>query len=311
MKRFPLSTIAGYIQLCRPKIALFAALSAGFGLVLTGQYDYLKLAALLTGVFLIASGGSGLNQWQERDTDSMMARTKNRPIPSGRISPTNALQFSLTATITGTAILYASAGVLSAGIGLFAAGWYNAVYTYLKRKTAFAAIPGGLTGSLVPAIGWAAGNGYLADPRVILICIFFGLWQVPHFWLLVIDHGREYERAGLPSLTRVFNFSQISRIITVWIFAIAATGPMLCLFNPAGASLIYLTVLCISIWLAWQGARFMISGGERSRALFVKLNIYIFVIMTLLCCNSVYQVGGDIIMASARQIVIKISRFLI
>jgi heme o synthase len=301
MKSLKLYKASDYLQLCRPKIAAFAALSAGFGLVLAGHYDFLKIASLLSGVFMVALGASGLNQYQEHITDALMTRTKERPIPSGSISRFNALRFALSAISAGLGILSLSAGILPAAIGLLAVGWYNGVYTYLKRKTAFAAVPGALTGALVPAIGWAAGGGDLTDPRVSSICIFFGLWQVPHFWLLVLEYGEEYETAGLPSLTRILSSSQISRITFVWVSATAVCGPMLLLFNPAGASITHVLILCVSLWLIWQGGRFMAASGEKSRLFFVKLNSYVFAIMTLLCCDRLYQWSRDIIVTAAKQ----------
>jgi heme o synthase len=299
LNKFIIIKISSSLQLCRPKIAIFASLSAGFGFVLAGRADLGYIASLLSGVFMLASGASGLNLYQERDTDALMARTKERPIPSGRINPMYVLYFSATCMIAGICIIYLFCGSVSAAIGLLAAVWYNGVYTNLKKKSAFAAVPGGLTGSLVPAIGWTAGGGRLDDPHLAVISVLFGLWQVPHFWLLALEHGSEYEAAGLPSITRVFSFRQISRITFVWITATAVCALILVLFQPPSSITYYLT-LCASFWLIWQGGRFMISGGEKSRLYFLKLNGYMLVLMTLLCCDSLYSHSIDRIVAIAK-----------
>jgi heme o synthase len=299
LNKFIIRKISSSLQLCRPKIAIFASLSAGFGFFLAGHYDISGIASLLTGVFVLASGASALNQYQESDTDALMIRTKDRPIPSGRIRPLHALFFGIVSTIAGLGILNSSCGAISAAIGLLAAIWYNGVYTYLKKKTAFAAVPGGLTGSLVPAIGWTAGGGRLDDPHLAVIYVLFGLWQVPHFWLLALEHGSEYETAGLPSITRVFSFRQITRITFIWITATAVCALLLVLFRPVSSITYYLT-LCTSFWLIWQGGRFMISSGEKSRLYFLKLNGYMLVLMTLLCCDSLYSHSIDRIVAIAK-----------
>jgi hypothetical protein len=84
--------------------------------------------------------------------------------------------------------------------------WYNGVYTFLKRKSPFAAIPGAVIGAIPPAIGWICGKGALSfDPQILALSFFFFIWQVPHFWLLLLNFGRDYEKAGFPSLTRIFN----------------------------------------------------------------------------------------------------------
>jgi protoheme IX farnesyltransferase len=280
--------ISDYLQLCRPGIALFAMLSAGCSFMLAGPQNISSISLLLAGVFILASGASCLNQYQERTTDALMARTRERPIPSGKLRAHHALYFASAAMIAGLSILCAYGGLISAAVGLFAILWYNGFYTYLKRKSAFAAVPGGLTGALIPAIGWAAGGGSLFDPRLLALCIFFGLWQVPHFWLIILDHGREYEEAGFPSLTQIFRPAQITRITFAWITATAVCGPMLCLFSMAHTSIAHYLILVISAWLLWQGGRFIRSNGKDSRLFFVKINVYMIAIMALLCSDSLY-----------------------
>jgi heme o synthase len=292
MRNIMLHRIFDFMQLCRLKIALFASISAVFGLVLAGQHDFSGICYLFTGVFLVASGASALNQYQERATDALMARTKDRPLPSGRHRPANALLFALAVSLAGFGMLAVGAGILSAAIGLFAVIWYNGVYTYLKRTTAFAVVPGSLTGSLVPAMGWAAGGGDLTDPRLIAICVYFGLWQTPHFWLLIYRYGREYELAGLPSMTSMFSSPQISRLTFIWIAATAVCGLILLLFIPTGAAA-QILISSLSVWLVWQGTGFMIRGKDDSNLIFVKLNSYMLVIMTLLCCDNLWQNSMD------------------
>ena len=134
-----------------------------------------------------------------------MPRTCNRPLPTRRIRPLNALCFSLALLFSGLFTLLLT-GVLSAPLlGLLAVAWYNGVYTFLKRKSAFAVVPGALIGAIPPAIGWITGGGAGLDPKLLMFCLFFFIWQVPHSWLHIMKYGQEYEEAGLPALTSIFN----------------------------------------------------------------------------------------------------------
>ena len=249
-----LKVFTSYYQLCKIRIAFFSGLSAAAGYVLVASRLRSQLVFVFVGVFLLACGASGLNQCQERATDALMFRTKDRPIPSGRIKPRNALLFSIMLAASSIYILYAGCGPMPAILGLIATIWYNGVYTSLKKKSAFAAVPGALTGAIPPAIGWVAAGGHLSDPRLSAISLFFAIWQVPHFWLLLMNHGNEYRDAGLPSLTLILSRAQISRIVFQWIAATAVCGPALCLFGLAQSSLIQYSLLVASVWLILQGA---------------------------------------------------------
>jgi len=288
LKRF-----TSYYQLCKIRIAFFSGLSAVAGYVLIAAQLQAQLVIVFAGVFLLASGASGLNQCQERATDALMSRTKNRPIPSGRISPHNALLFSIMLGTSGIYILYAGCGSMPAMLGLIATVWYNGVYTSLKKKSAFAAIPGALTGAMPPAIGWVAAGGHLSDPRLSAISLFFVIWQIPHFWLLLMNHGNEYRDAGLPSLTLILSRAQIARIVFQWIAATAVCGPALCLFGLAQSSLIQYSLLVASMLLILQ-----VAGIARNsciaRPVFVRLNTYMIVVIALLVTDRLYILSGPL-----------------
>ena len=157
-----------------------------------------------------------------------MERTKDRPLPSKRLSPSAALKASLGLLLLGSIILYVGTNRSALGLGLFAVFWYNGVYTLLKRKSAFAAIPGALIGAIPPFIGWVSEkNIFSFDPQILAISFFFFMWQVPHFWLILLRFGRDYEKTELPSLNRIFTPAQLSRITFMWIFATAVACMMI------------------------------------------------------------------------------------
>lgn len=279
-----LKNIQVHLELCKVKISLFSAFSSVTGFILSASEIKEQIIILALGIFFLACGSSALNQYHERKIDSLMPRTEKRPIPSGRIHPIHALYFSLILIFLGSSILLLAGSITAPLLGLFAALWYNVIYTYLKRITAFALIPGALIGMIPPAIGWVSGGGLLFDPRLLFLCFFFFLWQVPHFWLLLLNYGDEYRLAGLPSLTGIFNKSQLLRIISAWIFATAVSCLLLAVSGTVHTLLINFFLSGASLWLIWNGLKLLkLRGGELHYSFaFRRMNIYMLLVMLLL-----------------------------
>jgi protoheme IX farnesyltransferase len=141
-------------------------------------------------------------------------------------------------------------------LGLLAIFWYNGLYTYLKRKTAFAVLPGALIGMIPPLLGWVSGGGHLFDPRIWGIAFFFFIWQVPHFWLLSLEVAKDYESAGLPSITKIFSVSQIKRIVFIWFLSTGASCLLIPLFGFGDFIPIRIFLVGATFWLVWSGVRF-------------------------------------------------------
>jgi heme o synthase len=241
-----------FLELSKVKITVAVALTTITGYLLAGgSFDrYIILPTL--GIFLLACGASAINHFQERDMDAKMERTRRRPIPSGKISPAGALIFAFLLSVTGSALLYRGAGMLGMELGIIALIWYNAIYTPLKKKTAFAVVPGAVIGSIPPLVGWVAARGHLGDPRAILMAFFFFIWQVPHFWLLMLRFGQEYVKAGFPSITQRYTISQIKHITFIWILATIVSALMLPVFDVVQSRVVMGGLLISSIWLVIQ-----------------------------------------------------------
>jgi protoheme IX farnesyltransferase len=234
------------LLLCRPLIALFAACSAATGALLAASAPSSAAIVTACGVFLLACGTSALHQYQERDLDGRMERTRGRPLPAGVFSPARALAVSAVLILAGTAVLL-SRGSAPALLGILAVLWYNGLYTPLKRRTALAALYGAPVGMLPPALGWAAAGGSLADPRLAVLAALFLLWQVPHFWLLLLQNSGEYEQAGLPTLTTVVPADRLAGISAVWIAATATASLALPLFGLLQDPLLFLVLALAGI----------------------------------------------------------------
>jgi protoheme IX farnesyltransferase len=279
--------LKSYSELAKIRISFFAALSASACFVLASGGLTLQCLLVTAGVFFLASGTCALNQYQERDTDRLMPRTADRPIPSGRIRPPQALAFSYLAVLAGSAVLLAFSGIAAVLLGLFAVFWYNGVYLYLKKRSAFSVVPGALTGAVPPAIGWISGGGMFSSPALGTICLCFFIWQVPHSWLLFLEYGSEYEKAGLPSLTRIWSRRQIIRTTFVWTLCTAVICLVVSLHVAALAPVICIALLGAALWLAANGVMLLneVKNRPAGAFLFGKLNAYFFVIIALLVCN--------------------------
>ena len=230
------------------KIAALSTISAAAGYILARKGKSLSpetLFLLLIGTLFLAAGAAALNQYQEREIDARMDRTKRRPIPSGELAPRAALIISLGLIASGEILLVLGTNWKTAALGAFAVAWYNGVYTYLKRVTPLALIFGAIVGAIPPAMGWTAGGGAITSPKNLLVCIFFFLWQIPHFWLVMLKYGEEYREARLPSFSGTMEKEQLKRITFVWLVAVAVASFTIPLFGVT----------------ATEGTKLILTGG--------------------------------------------------
>jgi heme o synthase len=194
-------SVADYVELMKPRITFMVMLTALVGFVMgsTGTPSLGGLAAVLVGTGLVAAGASALNMLLERRTDALMHRTRNRPLPAGRLRPADALAWGAALTVTGVAFLVWLSGPLAALVALATWSSYLFLYTPLKTRTSLATVVGALPGALPPVIGWAAARGALEPPAFLLFAILF-LWQIPHFLAIAWIYREDYARGGLPML---------------------------------------------------------------------------------------------------------------
>lgn len=201
------------------------------------------------GVLLLAGAATTLNQYQEREFDALMTRTKDRPLPSGQMKPSHALLLAIILGISGTLVLYFFTTPLTAGLGLFNILWYNAVYTPLKRKTAFVVIIGAVTGAIPPMMGWTAAGGYILSPEILLIALFMFLWQIPHFFLLLLRYKEDYEKAGFVSVIAYMSDRQVQFIVFTWIAGTSASTLFFPMFEVISGPFLITGIILLNILL--------------------------------------------------------------
>lgn len=204
-------------------LSFAVSLSALFAYIMAkGEVGFDMLLATFS-VLLVAMGVSTLNQVQEYKSDAKMTRTKNRPIAAGRMTPQTGIIIALILIILSFISIYSLLGFTGINIFMFAFIWYNAMYTPLKKKSALAVVPGAILGVIPPAIGWLVAGHTLMELEFIAIAMYYFIWQVPHFWLLVMLFHGDYKDGGYPTAMRLFGQASLQRLTFVWlIFTIQA-----------------------------------------------------------------------------------------
>lgn len=268
-------------EITKLRITIFVTVTTVFGYIAaTNSIDF-GLILPTIGILLLACGSAALNHYQERNSDAKMERTKNRPIPSGKISASAVLKLSLALVLSGSFLLFIGSGILALSFGLLNLIWYNGVYTPLKKISPLAIIPGSLVGAIPPIVGWVAGGGYLFDPQIILISFFFFIWQIPHFWLLLMILDKDYQRAGFPTLTEIFNRQQLGRITFIWIIATGVTGLLIPLFQISQNVIINYSLFIAALWLAYKSISLVQKTQESSAFRFAFRSINYFALFVV------------------------------
>ncbi len=281
------------LSLLKFKVSLAVTFTAITGFIVFSGTLSLQVLFLALGVFILASGASALNQYQEREYDKRMQRTQSRPLPSGRISPLSALIVSVVCIMVGLLILLYFSAKVTAALGLFNVLWYNGLYTPLKRLSPFAVVPGSLTGAIPVLMGWTAAGGYVFDATIVFIAFFIFIWQIPHFWLLMLKYGTEYEKAGFPTINQSVHPKTLKLIIFSWILATSVFSMMLPIFITHISLVFFIAVLVLNI--LFISIFTLLSFGKpetfHKKNAFISINVYMFLFMVML---GIYHLLGGV-----------------
>ncbi len=268
-------------ELNKMKIVSAVTLTTLLGYVMaSGSFSTGAILPVI-GIWLLAGGSAVLNQYQEKETDKLMARTKNRPIPSGKVTERFVLFLIIFEVLLGSTLLYLGSNFLGLQLGLLALIWYNGVYTPLKKKTAYAVVPGALIGALPPAVGWVAAGGSLSDPNILITAFFFFMWQIPHFWLLTLMHGKDYEQAGFPSISGRYSEFQLKRITFIWTLATAVSSFFIPMFGIVDSVVqkIIIGVSTIALLVVFSKLFSKAEQGFKIKKYFIIINVFLLFVM--------------------------------
>lgn len=279
-------------ELTKFRITALVSFTTGLGYILAADRLSFTMFWVIGGIFLLAAASSSLNHWQEKNTDALMERTKFRPIPSGRTAPAYALYLSLFLLISGSVLLLFTTNFTAFMVGLVTFLWYNGIYTPLKKITAFAIIPGAIVGALPPVAGWCAAGGSLLDGRIIMVASYFFIWQIPHFWLLLMLYGNDYEKGGFPTLNRIFSPVQLKRITFAWLLGNVMTAMLIPMFLHINYTFSFAALCAISAWMIYVSVKFVRSNTERKeiRNTFIAINFYTLLLITILSIDKLIKV---------------------
>jgi protoheme IX farnesyltransferase len=186
------------VALTKPRITVIVLVTAAGGMKVAAKAPIAGMVwlATLIGTALVVGSANALNMWWERDTDGLMQRTRNRPLPAGRLRPNEALAFGLLLGVVSLPTLFFGVNPITGLLGALALASYVLLYTPMKRHSIRALWVGAIPGAIPPLLGWTAVTGKIDAAGVALFSILF-LWQIPHFLAISIFRADDYARAGL------------------------------------------------------------------------------------------------------------------
>jgi protoheme IX farnesyltransferase len=258
--------LGDWLQLMKPRVVTLVVFTGLIGLLIAPGHLHPVLAVIALLCIAIAAGAAGaINMWYERDIDALMRRTRNRPLPAGRIEPGEALGFAVVLGGGSVVVMFLATNAVAAGLLVASIGFYVFVYTiWLKRRTPQNIVIGGAAGAFPPVIGWAAVTGSVDALPLLLFAIIF-CWTPPHFWSLALFANSDYERAGVPMLPAVAGARETRRQILIYTVALAALS--LAPWFAGLAGLVYaVAAAALGAGFVWHAWRVWTDQADRSGA---------------------------------------------
>ena len=290
------SRVSDFVALLKPRVMTLVVFSGAVGLFIAPGDLHPLLAAVAILCIAVGSGAAGaVNMWYERDIDALMSRTANRPLPAGRVLPSDALGFATVLGAFSVMLMGLTTNWVAAGLLAVAILFYVFVYTvWLKRRTPQNIVIGGAAGAFPPVIGWAAVTGDVGLVSLSLFAIIF-MWTPPHFWALALYRSGDYARAGVPMMPVVAGRKSTKRQMLAYTFLLVPVS--LVPFALGATGLLY------AIGVGLLGAAFIVSAvrvlrepdaaeDKRARQMFGFSIFYLFLVFALLLADSLLGLAG-------------------
>jgi protoheme IX farnesyltransferase len=277
-----------YMALLKPRVMSLVVFTGFAGLVVAPGDLHPLLALVAVLCIAISAGAAGaINMWYERDIDALMERTRNRPIPAGRIAPNKALVFGIILNVLPVLAMGLLLNWVAAALLALAAGFYIFVYTiWLKRRTPQNIVIGGAAGAVPPMIGWAAVTGSVSLDSIVLFLIIF-MWTPPHFWALALYREGDYAKAGVPMLPVVAGPAETRRQMLIYTALLVPLTFVPVALGTAG--LIYgVTAAALGGYFAWLAIQVVRTRTDRAaRRMFGFSILYLFVLFAALIAEKI------------------------
>jgi len=277
------------LQAAKVPLCLVVAFSSLLGFSLTtGRFDW-QGGLIFLSILLLACGGASLNSYQEHRSDRLMERTRRRPVASGLLAPDVSRRQGQILAGSGLFLLYAGTSSVGAVIaGAVALVLYNGVYTVLKQRSIWAVFPGAVSGALPPYIGWLGGGGEPFSALILGVITLLVLWQIPHFWLVMLSYRADYQRSKIPNLAGMISESTLKSLSIVWVAAlIVVLQTLIAMLSAVPTGLrITLSITGLALLIVFT-IQMTIQRRPNYRFLFMLLNTFMLYTMALLAVGSV------------------------
>jgi protoheme IX farnesyltransferase len=280
--------VRDYFALLKPRVMSLVVFTGIAGLAVAPGNLHPVLAAVAVLCIAVASGAAGaINMWYDRDIDAVMERTCQRPIPTGKVEPSEALAFGVILASGAVMLMFLATNAIAAGLLAAAVLFYVFVYTmWLKRRTTQNIVIGGAAGAFPPAIGWAAVTGDVGIEAAILFLLIF-FWTPPHFWALALYRKDDYAAAGVPMLPVVHGVRETKRQMLLYTVLLVPLSLAPCFFSFAGWS-VYGTVAAVLslIFLALAVAVWQDESDRSAKRMFGYSIFYLFGLFAILIADN-------------------------
>jgi protoheme IX farnesyltransferase len=287
----PLHAAAGvgdFVALLKPRVMSLVVFTGFAGMVAAPGHIHPLLAAIAVLCIAVGAGAAGaINMWYDRDIDALMSRTRDRPIPAGRMDPSETLAFGVVLSIGSVLTMALAVNFVAAALLALSIGFYVFVYTmWLKRRTPQNIVIGGAAGAFPPMIGWAAVTGDVGLASIALFLIIF-MWTPPHFWALALFRAGEYARAGVPMLPVVAGTRATKLHILAYSALLVPVGTLPSFLGTTGLVYAATSVVLGLVFLAGAVAVWRDDGDRAAKALFGYSIIYLFLLFALVMIDRV------------------------
>ncbi|PYS95330.1 MAG: protoheme IX farnesyltransferase [Acidobacteria bacterium] len=279
--------VAAFVELTKPRITFLIVLTsaAGFCLGSKAQVDYLTLFNALLGIALLSSGIATLNQFMERGLDGRMRRTLARPLPSGKLTPAQALWFGVALTFAAEVYLALFVNLLTAAFGVSVIVGYLFCYTPLKTRSSLSTLVGAFPGAMPPLMGWTAATGHAGLEAWALFAILF-IWQFPHFLAIALMYREDYARAGILMLPVVEPDGRLTaQQIVIWTLLLVPVSLFPVVLGTTGAIYFYGAFLLGLLFLATSVHAALSKSRQGARRLLLASVLYLPVLFGLMVFN--------------------------
>ncbi len=283
------SRIADYWDLTKPGITFLVVITslAAFYIASHGSPNIMMLMHALLGIACISGGGGALNHYVERERDKVMNRTRNRPIPSGRVQPQEALILGIGLSVLGIVYLVVAVNTITAVLGSLTLSGYIAVYTPLKRVSPHSTIIGAFPGAMPPVLGWTAVTGSISLEALLLFAIVF-FWQMPHFLGIAWMYRKDYERGGFPMLPVVApDGISTMRMIVIYCTGLIPVTLLPTILGLAGYIYFFIALLCGLAFLYFSVRVALESTNTNAKYLVLASVFHLPIVMTFLMIDAV------------------------